>query len=373
MTPLAVRLAQTAFSDADILALLRLEAPAEIEQLRRAAYDLTTDQVGDEVYYRGLIELSNLCIRNCFYCGIRKGNRAVERYQLDLRSVVETAVWAARAGFGSCVLQAGERQDAAFTDFIEACVGEIKRQTTSETLPQGLGITLSLGEQTARTYRRWRAAGAHRYLLRIETSSPALFTRIHPTDQPFESRLQALDDLAQTGFQVGTGVMIGLPGQTLADLAADIRFFADRNVDMIGMGPYITASENAMPDASMMAPPQVLQLTLKMIAATRLALRDVNIAATTALQTLAGDGRERGIAYGANVVMPNLTPPNIRANYRLYDGKPCPDETREECAAYLERCITSVGRRVGRDTWGDARHYGRRVATRQPDSHGAPK
>jgi biotin synthase len=189
-----------------------------------------------------------------------------------------------------------------------------------------------------------------------------LFARLHPAEQPFSARLQALDDLAEAGFQVGTGVMIGLPGQTLADLAADIRFFADRGIDMIGMGPYITAAGNAMPEATMMAPDHLLRLALNMIASTRLVLRDVNIAATTALQALVGDGRERGIAFGANVVMPNVTPLTARAHYQLYEGKPCLNDTWEECADCLEQRFASVGRRVGRDAWGDSKHHERRVA-----------
>ncbi|MBK1735433.1 [FeFe] hydrogenase H-cluster radical SAM maturase HydE [Halorhodospira abdelmalekii] len=357
------RLAQRAFSGADLAALLTLEEPAAVAQLHRAAYDLTTHEVGDAVYYRGLIELSNRCIRDCYYCGIRRGNHAVERYTLDQEAVVEAAVWAAHAGYGSCVLQAGERQDEPFTAFIEACVRDIKQQTRSAQLPQGLGITLSLGEQSAETYQRWREAGAHRYLLRIETSSPTLFARLHPPEQRFERRLKALEDLAACGFQVGTGVMIGLPGQTIADLVADIRFFASHAIDMIGMGPYLTASGNAMPDsdAATMAPERLLTLTLNMIATTRLVLRDVNIAATTALQTLVPDGRERGIACGANIVMPNITPTVARSHYQLYVGKPCLDEGREACRGCLERRIRAVGRRVGRDAWGDSKHYARRL------------
>ncbi len=361
MTSLAVRIAQTEFSDRDIESLLALDNPADIEQLRGAAYDTATREVGDEVYYRGLIELSNICSRNCLYCGIRSGNKVVERYSLDLPTVVETAIWAAHAGYGSCVLQAGERQDEKFISFIEECIRVIKRQTISETLPQGLGITLSLGEQTADTYHRWRAAGAHRYLLRIETSSPELFARIHPADQSLTSRLQALNDLAETGFQVGTGVMIGLPGQTIADLAADIRFFTDHDIDMIGMGPYITAAGNSMQDAEMMEQGRLVQLAMNMIAVTRLVLRDVNIAATTALETLVDDGRERGISFGANVIMPNLTPLAVRTKYQLYDGKPGLDECGEDTATRLERGITSVGRRIGRNAWGDSRHFARRV------------
>jgi biotin synthase len=370
VTPLPALLEQTSFSGAEIRRLLALSEPGEIEALRRTAYDLTTAEIGDAVYYRGLLEISNVCTLDCLYCGIRKGNHAVERYSLGREEVVEAALWAARAGYGSCVLQSGERRDAQFVAFIDDCVREIKARSVSAALPQGLGITLSLGEQTPETYRRWRAAGAHRYLLRIETTNPTLFARIHPPSQRHATRLQALDDLRDAGFQVGTGVMIGLPGQTLADLAADIGFFASREIDMIGMGPYITAPGSALAERGMMETGPLVQLALKMIAVTRLVLRDVNIAATTALQALVPDGRERGIAFGANVTMPNLTPRDVRKNYQLYDGKPCIEETSAECRGCLERRVAVSGRRVGWDSWGDSRRYARRIAHRE--AHASP-
>jgi biotin synthase len=362
MTELASVLRQTEFSAADLRRLIALSEPAEIEALRRAAYDLTTAEIGDEVHYRGLLEISNVCTLDCCYCGIRKGNHAVERYSLGREEVIEAALWSARSGYGSCVLQAGERRDARFSEFIEDCVREIKTRSISAALPRGLGITLSLGEQTPSTYERWKAAGAHRYLLRIETTNPELFARIHPPSQRFETRVRALDELRDAGFQVGTGVMIGLPGQSVADLAADVRFFAEREIDMIGMGPYITAPGSAMAERGVLATGPLLDLALKMIAVTRLVLRDVNIAATTALQALVPDGRERGIAFGANVTMPNLTPRSVRKNYQLYDGKPCIDETSAECRGCLERRVVVSGRRVGWDSWGDSRRYARRTA-----------
>ena len=362
MTALESLLAQEDFSAGDIVALLALDDPAAIEALRREAFARTTRLVGDAVHYRGIVEFSNLCVLDCRYCGIRRSNRGVERYALDLEQVVETALWCAEAGYGSCVLQSGERRDAAFIAFVEACIGEIRRRSVSPTLPQGLGITLSVGEQSIDTYRRWRRAGAHRYLLRIETTNPALFARLHPPEQHFASRLAALEDLRESGFQVGTGVMIGLPGQSLEDLAADIGFFARREIDMIGMGPYIVSAGGAMAGEGMMETKALLSLACKMIAVTRLALGDVNIAATTALQALVPDGRERGIAFGANVTMPNLTPAEFRKNYQLYDGKPCIDEGRAECRSCLEGRVRSAGRRVGWNEWGDSPRYDRRIS-----------
>ncbi len=360
MEAIAPILAQSRFSDDDIVRLLSVRTPGGIEALRQAAYDLTTREVGNKVFYRGIVEISNLCVQDCYYCGIRKSNRALERYSLSKEEVVESALWCAEAGYGSCVLQSGERQDPRFVDFVEDCVRDIKQKSISQTLPHGLGITLSLGEQRLETYRRWQAAGATRYLLRIETTNRELFRKIHPERQRIETRLQALDDLNTAGFQVGTGVMIGLPGQTVQDLAADIRFFEQRNIDMIGMGPYLVSQGGAMCAEGMMEKRHLMQLALKMIAVTRLVLRDVNIASTTALQALEPDGRERGIRFGANVTMPNITPRAVRKKYQLYDNKPCTDEDTEDCRSCLEKRVVSAGRIVGWNEWGDSRHFGRR-------------
>jgi len=353
-------LAQLRFSDDDIVRLLSVNTPGGLETLRQAAYDLTTAEVGNKVFYRGIVELSNICVLDCYYCGIRKSNREVERYSLSKEEVIESALWCGEAGYGSCVLQSGERRDERFADFVEDCVREIKTRSVSETLPQGLGITLSLGEQSLDTYQRWHAAGATRYLLRIETTNRELFRKIHPEKQSIETRLQALDDLKTAGFQVGTGVMIGLPGQTLEDLAADIRFFEGRDIDMIGMGPYLMSQGGAMRAEGMLEKHKLMPLALKMIAVTRLVLRDVNIASTTALQALEHDGRERGISFGANVTMPNITPRAVRKNYQLYDNKPCTDEDTEDCRNCLEKRVVSAGREVGWNEWGDSRHFGRR-------------
>jgi biotin synthase len=346
------------FDKADLVRLLGLADPGEIEALRQAAYDLTTRTIGDKVHYRGIVEFSNICAQDCRYCGIRRSNRFVSRYLLSVDEVVEAALWCAASGYGSCVLQSGERRDEPFIAFVEECVSEIRRRSISPDLPQGLGITLSAGEQSPETYRRWRRAGAHRYLLRIETTNRDLFARIHPPDQRFATRVQALEDLREADYQVGTGVMIGLPGQSLVDLAADILFFADHQIDMIGMGPYIVSAGGGMVEQGMMETGPLMSLACKMIAVTRLSLQNVNIAATTALQALAADGRERGIAFGANVTMPNLTPREVRKNYQLYDGKPCIDEGRLECRTCLERRVQETGRVVGWNEWGDSpRHH----------------
>jgi biotin synthase len=227
-------------------------------------------------------------------------------------------------------------------------------------MPKGLGITLSVGEQSVETYKRFYAAGAHRYLLRIETSNPELYAAIHPAGQDFLTRVKALSDLKKAGFQVGTGVMIGLPGQTEEDLADDLLFFQEMDVDMIGMGPYIVHGDTPMAawsNVSDRTPKERFDLALRMIAATRLLLRDANIAAATALQAIDPVGREEGLRWGANIIMPQVTPLEVRHDYLLYDNKPCLDESAEHCRSCLAARIGSIGREVGYDSWGDSWHY----------------
>lgn len=337
--------------------LLELHTPEALEALFAAAYAMKIRHVGKIVRLRGLIEIGNICAKNCFYCGIRRDNTAECRFVLTRDEILEAARKILDFGYGSVVLQAGERNDRPWVDFITEVVAAIKA------LGDGaLGITLSLGEQEAAVYRRWFEAGAHRYLLRIESSSPVLYARLHPADgkHEFESRLNALESLRRVGYQLGTGVMSGLPGQSAADLAGDIEFFRQIDADMIGMGPYLphhaTPLGRAVLETGGIDPARQLEIGLKMIAVTRLALRDVNIASTTALQALAPDGRERGLLAGANVVMPNVTATAYRANYQLYDGKPGCDENAETSRLALERAVAAIGETVGIREWGDSPH-----------------
>ncbi len=342
--------------------ILTALTPAEAEPFRRAAEQVLVQHCGDSVRLRGLIEFSNRCVCDCHYCGIRRSNRRVGRYTLSLADIVETARWCATKGYGSVVLQAGERRDGYFVAFVEQAVCAIKAATRTPHQPEGLGITLCVGEQTADTYARWFRAGAHRYLLRMESFSPALFGRLHPPAQTHAARLACLRMLKEIGYQVGTGVMIGLPGQTPDDLVEDLLAFRDLGVDMLGMGPYIPHADAPLEGQGEIAPDAVrLQLALNMITAARLLMPTLNIAATTALQALAGDGREQGLRHGANVIMPQVTPPRVRKLYTLYDGKPCLDDNPEQCASCVEGRIRSVGRRVLWHAWGDSRHYAERM------------
>ena len=360
------------FEKQDIVAMLSASSPEDMEGLRRRAHDLLIENCGPEVYCRGLVEFSNQCASDCLYCGIRKSNHETRRYFLSKEDILGAARFCAHAGYGSMVLQSGERRDEQFIDFVEDAVKTIKRETVSDALPHGLGITLCVGEQNEDTYCRFFEAGAHRYLLRIETTSRRLFGEIHPPNQTLASRLACLESLNKIGFQVGTGVMIGLPGQTIEDLADDVLFFRDADIDMIGMGPYIVHRQTPMAQyqSDMERTRQTtFDLALRMIAAVRIVCRNVNIASTTALQAMEPDGRERGLTFGANVIMPQVTPMEVRRDYLLYEGKPCLDENAAQCRSCIEMRIKSIGRTLKSDAWGDSRHY----RTKLPLKHVLPE
>lgn len=348
-------------SAAEIEALLSITDETELQALYDCAYAIKEENVGKVAYFRGIIECSNICIKDCYYCGIRKSNTNVERFLMDEEEIFKEAVWAYEAEYGSCVIQSGERQDEEYISMIERVVKRIKEATEGK-----LGLTLSLGEQTQETYQRWRDAGAHRYLLRIETTNPTLYAKIHPADHSLEERKACLAALRRTDYQVGTGFMMGLPGQTMADLANDILFLKETDIDMVGMGPYIPHSDTPMgqevPAYTDEQKKTALKLGLKMIAVTRIVLKDVNIAAATALQALEYTGREQGLRCGANVIMPNVTETDFRPKYQLYDNKPCTDENSSMCRGCLSGRIKGIGETVGFNEWGDSKHYGKRTA-----------
>ena len=334
---------------AQILAWLREKDEARLEELWRLADDSRRRHVGDEVHRRGLIELSNHCARLCAYCGIRAGNAGLVRYRMEPEEILACARQAKALGYGTVVLQAGE-DPAHSTD----CIADLVRRLAGET---DLAITLSLGERPLRDYEVWRRAGADRYLLRLETSDPALFARIHPRRRGRPSRLAILRHLRELGYEVGSGVLIGIPGQSYESLAADLELFRALDLDMIGVGPFIphpatplgTAGRPDFPDApDGEQVPNTEAMTYKVLALARLLRPDANIPSTTALATLnTARGRELGLARGANIVMPNLTPPQYRALYEIYPGKACVSETAAQCAHCLDARIRAIGRVPG--------------------------
>jgi biotin synthase len=346
---------------AEILHWLQQTDPARLSDLWQRADQTRQKYVGGEVHLRGLIEISNYCIRLCGYCGLRAANIAVKRYRMSDDEILACAHKAVTFGYGTVVLQSGE--DPGLTcQRIARLVEQIKARTS-------LAVTLSLGERTDEELSTWRAAGADRYLLRFETSNVNLFQRIHPSNPSHASnlphpRLRILRTLRDLGYEVGSGVMIGIPGQTYDDLASDIETFATFDLDMIGVGPYLCHPGTPLADrmAWPSAPegqqvPSNEEMTYKVVALARLICPRANIPATTALATLnKQNGRELGLVRGANVVMPNLTPVEYRALYEIYPDKACIAETGEACHYCLNSRIESIGREPGRGR-GDSPNY----------------
>ena len=426
----------------------------ERKRLREEAYRLKLLHRGPNVYFRGLIEISNICRKNCLYCGIRSGNACARRYEMTDAQVLQEAQFALDAGYGSIAIQGGERSDSAFIERISRLIYDIRGL-----VPEGggkpaggasasgspvagaptndLGITLSLGEQPIEVYREWKKAGASRYLLRIEASNRELYEKIHPgpgafccpadthaaTVSPaaaaadisaaagaihsYDTRVKALQDLKSSGYLLGTGVMIGLPFQTYSHLEEDLRFFREMEVDMVGMGPYIPHKDtplgrfvesvrgNAAGDSadgipsgdvlcggsagcSAVACPsgdvlcggtpgnrlsggdfmnlsngELLELCIDMVARLRILMPHINIAATTALQVLDPDGREKALLAGANVIMPNMTETALRGSYSLYEGKQGVEDDAASTRTKLLDNLTRLGIPVDWNLRGD--------------------
>lgn len=345
------------FTKENIIELLEEKDQNRVQQLYDDAFRTKIDNVGNKVYLRGLVEITNICRKNCLYCGIRRDNPSNDRYEIDIEDVISAARFAYEQGYGSMVIQGGERHDKKFRDKITSILKEV-RKISSES---PLGITLSLGEQPFDVYQEWFEAGAHRYLLRIESSTQELFEKIHPVDEShsFQTRLTALKDLRRAGYQVGTGVMIGLPFQTLGHLADDLLFFKSFDIDMCGMGPYLEHSQTPLYQYKELLIPKEerLELSLKMVAILRLMMPKINIAATTAMQSIDPAGREKAILAGANVIMPNLTLTEVRGDYSIYENKPGVGEDASITSSSLERMLQNAGIPIGYNEWGDSLHF----------------
>jgi biotin synthase len=348
-------LEKKSFTKSDIVELLKAEGNDRTLLFKKSA-EIKEKQVGNIVYYRGLVEFSNICGKNCYYCGIRAENKNVDRYNLTDEEILTAVKFAHESRYASVVLQSGELANKAFVERIEYLLQKIKTITNNE-----IGVTLSLGEQTEETYIRWMAAGAHRYLLRIESSNPELYSKIHPQNEKhdFETRLNCLKTLKKLSYQVGTGVMIGLPFQTDDDLANDLLFMKEFDIDMCGMGPFIEHSDTPLFEYTSLLETKEKRFdkALKMIAILRLMMPDINIAAATAMQAIDKLGREKAIKVGANIIMPNITPGKYRDSYKLYENKPCTDEEAEDCSSCLEARISLTGHEIGYGKWGDSKHF----------------
>jgi len=341
---------ETSISKEEIVRLLQLRGDAQ-KSFHKKARDIRNDVVSNNVYFRGLIEFSNTCSNDCHYCGIRSSKKSVERYTLTKEEIMSCVKFCNDSKYASIVLQSGERLDDDFVDFVEDVVGEIQSKYPS------MMITLCVGEQSYETYKRFFDAGAKRYLLRIESSVKEHYDKLHPKEMSYSNRVKCLKDLKEIGYQVGSGVMICSPYQKLEYLADDLLFLKENNIDMVGMGPFIPENESAFESADSSDWDDVLEISLNMVAVLRVLMPDINIAATTALQTLTPNGRELALDAGANVIMPLVTPKEYRKDYSLYAGKPCQNETSAECLKCITKRIESVGGVPAFGLTGNSKHF----------------
>lgn len=320
---------------------LLLKSKGEDSLLLREKANILTEKIyGKNVYLRGIIEFSNLCKKDCLYCGIRKSNNQVSRYTIKKEEIKELIKKSYQDGFRTIVLQSGE------VDVHDKDITEIIEYTKKNF---DMAITLSVGERKREKYYEWKKAGADRYLLRIETTNRELFKKLHPDDD-FDVRLKALLNLKELGYETGTGVMIGLPGQTFDDLAKDIMFFKIYDFDMLGVGPFIPHHQTPLKDER----PPDFELVLNFIALLRLVTINTNIPATTSMATLDKEGREKALNSGANVIMPNYTPQEYREKYQLYDNKICLKEDERSTLKITEETVKKAGKTLVKER-GDRR------------------
>ena len=328
---------QTA-SKEELAFLLENITDDELKVLRRKAQQAALKSFGKSIYIRGLIELSSYCKNDCYYCGIRRSNKNAVRYRLSEEQILDCCKTGYALGFRTFVLQGGE--DPCYTDD-KMCkiVREIKKNYPD------CAVTLSLGERGKESFKRLFEAGADRYLLRHETANPGHYKKLHPPETSFENRVKSLYDLKEIGFQTGAGFMVGSPYQTYEDLASDLLFIAKLKPQMCGIGPFVPHHDTQFADK----PQGSLRLTLTLLSLIRLMNPKILLPATTALGTIAGGGRELGILHGANVVMPNLSPSEHRADYSLYDNKICTGDEAAECIRCLSLRMKSIGYNIVTD------------------------
>ena len=315
-------------------------------ELREEADAVRRNVYGDAVFIRGLVEFTNYCKNDCYYCGIRRGNKNAERFRLTADEILACCEEGHALGFRTFVLQGGE--DPFFDDgTLCGIVSSIR-----ERFPDS-AVTLSVGERSRDSYLELYRAGAERYLLRHETADNAHYGRLHPSVMSAENRKKCLFDLKEIGYQVGSGFMVGSPYQTVENIVCDLRFLKELDPDMIGIGPFVTHSETPFANFESGS----AELTLRLLSILRLMFPHALIPATTSLGTVSPTGREDGLRSGANVVMPNLSPVRVRNKYLLYDGKICTGEESAQCVACLDARVRSAGYRIVTDR-GDVRRDG---------------
>jgi biotin synthase len=314
------------------------------EYLAKRADTIRIENYGKDIYIRGLIEFSNYCKQDCYYCGIRRSNKDCQRYRLSFEDIMVCCKEGYELGFRTFVLQGGE--DPYFNDDVMCSIISAIRKDYPD-----CAITLSLGEKSKESYKRFFDCGADRYLLRHETANKEHFEKLHPLNQTYDSRMECLRTLKEIGYQVGCGFMVGSPYQTVDCLVDDLLFLKELNPQMVGIGPFISHHQTPFKDFQN----GTLELTLKMLSIIRLMLPKVLLPATTALATIDPKGREKGILAGANVVMPNLSPVSVRKKYQLYDNKVCTGDESAQCRRCLEGRITSIGCTIKTDR-GDSKN-----------------
>ena len=328
-------LAAGELSHKEIVFLLGLEKPDEVGRLLALADQVRAKHLGQDVHLRGIIEFSNHCARRCVYCGLCRDNRELKRYRMHPHEILDTASRAVEMGFRTIILQSGE--DFYYTsDMIAYLVAAIKKM--------GAAVTLSLGDRPQADYARWKAAGADRYLLKFETSDALLYRQLHP-GSTLPRRLKNLEYLRDLGYQLGSGNMVGLPGQTITSLADDILLMREMGLDMAGIGPFLPHPATPLGKAR----PGTMKMTLKVLAVTRLLLPQTHLPATTALGSIQKDGRRAGLLAGANVLMLNLTPEKYRALYDIYPAKAEVTSQPERLKTEAEKLVYELGRLVSSD------------------------
>lgn len=333
MTELVEKLYQNGnLSDDELLRLINSDDRQTSDLLTKYADQVRQRVYGKKVFLRGLIEISSYCKNDCLYCGIRRSNKNAQRYRLSHEDIMSCCENGYELGFRTFVLQGGE--DGYFTDDVLVPIIRDIREKYPD-----CAITLSLGERSYESYKRLKAAGAARYLLRHEAAAPELYSRLHPAEMSLENRKKCLYALRELGYQVGAGFMVGAPGQQVADIIADLRFMQELQPHMIGIGPFVPHHDTSFAGEK----GGTLELTLKLLGIIRLMFPAVLLPATTALGTISPIGRELGLQTGCNVVMPNLSPVKVRKKYDLYDNKICTGEEAAECRGCLERRINSAG------------------------------
>lgn len=318
------------FSKNEVIEILKDNS--QNDWLFSLADKIRQENVGDEVHLRGLIEFSNICKRTCKYCGLRCENKDIDRYRIEPDDIIFYAQKAVDMGYKTIVLQSGE--DEYYSR--ELLCKIIKGIKTLD-----VALTLSIGERCFDDYKAFKDCGADRYLIRIETTDKELYKKMHP-HMSFENRVRCLKDLGKLGYEVGTGCLVGLPGQTIESLANDILFFKEINADMVGIGPFIAHPHTPLKDCLN----GDFTLALKVMALTRILLKNINIPATTAMETLNPNGRIIALQSGANVVMPNVTTTEYRAKYEIYPNKICINENPSQCFNCVSGKIRSIGRSV---------------------------